>query len=91
MRSTRSFATVLAGTIVATMLATGAAPSLSPIGSRVASSYRSAVRAYDRARRWEVIARLWVDPGYVPVARNEQPRLKPENLCQILPALVRGR
>jgi hypothetical protein len=91
MRSTKSFATVLAGTIVVMMLATGAAPSLSPIGSRVANSYRSAVRAYDRARRWEVIARWWVDPGYVPVVRDEQPRLKPETLCQMLPTVVRGR
>ena len=92
MRSTRNFATTsLAGTILALMLAAGAAPSLSPIGMHVASSYHSAVRAYDTVRRWEVIARWWVDPEYVPVERDVQRRLEPKNLCEILPAVVRGR
>jgi hypothetical protein len=92
MKSTRSFATTsLAGTILALMLSTGAAPSLSPIGMHVASSYRSAVRAYDTVRRWEVIARWWVDPEYVPVERDVQHRLEPKDLCEMLPAAVRGR
>jgi hypothetical protein len=92
MKSTKSFATTsLAGTILALMLATGAAPSLSPIGIHVASSYHSAVRAYDTVRRWEVIARWWVDPEYVPVERDVQRRLEPKDLCEMLPAVVRGR
>jgi hypothetical protein len=92
MKSTRSFATTsLAGTILALMLATGAAPSLSPIGMHVANSYRSAVRTYDRVRRWGVIARWWVDPEYVPVERDVQRRLEPKDLCEMLPAVVRGR
>jgi hypothetical protein len=92
MRSTRRFATTsLAGTIVALMLATGAAPSLSPIGRNVCDSYHSAVRAYDRARMWGVIARWWVDPEYVPSARDAQRLLNSEDVCQALPADGRGR
>jgi hypothetical protein len=73
MRSTRSFATTsFAGTLLALMIATGAAPSLSPIVRDVAGTYRSAVRAYDKARMWGVIARWWVDPEYVPAARDER-------------------
>ena len=88
MRSTRSFATTsLAGTIVALMLATGAAPWLSPIGRDVANSYRSAVRAYDRARTWGVIARWWVDPEYVSSMRESvqdgEGSLKLDDVCQV--------
>jgi hypothetical protein len=56
----------------------------------VASSYRSAVRAYNEVRRWGVIARWWVDPEYVPAVRDVQRQLKPEDLCEMLPAMVRG-
>ena len=87
MRSTRSFATTsLAGTILALMIATGAAPSLSPIGRDVANSYRSAVRAYDKARMWGVIARWWVDPKYVPTDRDEGGSSHSEDVCQVRPA-----
>jgi hypothetical protein len=87
MRSTRGFATTsLAGTILALMIATGAASSLSPIGRDVASSYRSAVRIYDRARMWGVIARWWVDPEYVPAAWDEGGSSHSEDVCQVRPA-----
>ena len=84
MRSTTSFATnSLAATIVALMLTTGAAPSMSPLGRDVAQSYRLAVRAYDKARMWGVIARWWIDPEYVPVVRQGDGSAKPEDLCQV--------
>lgn len=91
MRSTRSFATTsFAGTLLALMIATGAAPLLSPLGRDVANSYRTAVRAYDRARTWGVIARWWVDPEYVPVVRhNVDDSARPENVCQVRPAVRR--
>jgi len=90
MRSTRSFATTsFAGTLLALMIATGAVPALPAIGRDVASSYRSAVRVYDRARMWGVIARWWVDPTYVPVVRNGDDSSKFENICQVRP--VGGR
>jgi hypothetical protein len=65
------------------MIATGAAPALPAIGKDVASSYRSAVRVYDRARMWGVIARWWVDPAYVPAVRDRDNSSKFENVCQI--------
>jgi hypothetical protein len=86
MRPRRSFATTsLAGSIVALMLVTGVAPSWSPIGRDLAHSYRSAVRAYDRAHTWAVIARWWLDPEYVPPAREMQQFLKSEEVCQVHP------
>lgn len=92
MRSTRSVAThSFAGTILALMIATGAAPSLPPIARDVASSYRSAVRVYDRARMWGVIARWWVDPAYVPAAGDGDDFSKLENVCQIRSPGGRGR
>jgi hypothetical protein len=86
MRSTRSFAAnSFAGTVVALMIATGAAPSLSPIVRDVASSYRSAVRVYDRALMWGVIARWWVDPAYVPAVRDGDDSSRFEDVCQVGP------
>ena len=91
MRSTKSFAAnSLAGTIVALMIATSAAPSLSPIARDVASSYRSAVRVYDRARMWGVIARWWVDPAYIPTVRDEDDS-KLQDVCQARPVGGRER
>jgi len=52
----------------------------------VATSYHAAVRVYDRARAWGVIARWWIDPEYAPAARDEQPAPKPEDICQARPA-----
>jgi hypothetical protein len=92
MRSTRSFATTsFAGTLLALMIITGAAPSLSAIGRDVASSYRSAVRVYDRARMWGVIARWWVDPAYVPAARDGNNSSKLQDVCQVGPVGDRER
>jgi hypothetical protein len=96
MRSRRSFITTsLAGALLALMSAPGAAPSLSPIGREVASSYRCAVRIYDKAREWGVIARWWIDPEYVSSAGNGagagdgQRSSKTEDLCQARPAGAR--
>jgi hypothetical protein len=84
MRSTRSFVTTsFAGTLLALTIATGAAPALPPIVRDVASSYRSAVRVYDRARMWGVIARWWVDPVYVPAVGEGGDSSKFENVCQV--------
>ena len=92
MRSTRRFATTsFAGTLLALMIATGAVPSLPAIGRDVASSYRSAVRVYDRARMWGVIARWWVDPAYVPVARDGNGSSKLQDVCQVRPVGGRER
>jgi hypothetical protein len=92
MRSTRSFATTsFAGSLLALMIATGAAPALPAIGKDVASSYRAAVRAYDKARMWGVIARWWVDPVYVPAIRDADDSSKLESVCQVRPVSGRGR
>jgi hypothetical protein len=94
MRSRRSFATAsLAGTLLALMIAPGAAPSLSPIGKEVASSYRCAVRIYDKAREWGVIARWWIDPEYVTSAgaADGQRTATTEDVCQARPDGARGR
>jgi hypothetical protein len=96
MRSTRSFVTTsCAGTLLALMIATGTTPSLSPIVRDVANSYRSAVRVYDRARMWGVIARWWVDPAYVSltreVAREGDGSSKLRDVCQVRPAAGRER
>jgi hypothetical protein len=90
MRSTRSFATTsFAGTLLALMIASGGAPSLPAIGKDVAGSYRTAVRVYDRARMWGVIARWWVDPEYVPAVRDGNGSSKLQDVCQV--RLVAGR
>jgi hypothetical protein len=90
MRSTRSFATTsFAGTLLALTIATGAAPALPPIVRDVASSYRCAVRVYDRARMWGVIARWWVDPAYVPVVGDEDGSSKLQDVCQVRPVAAR--
>jgi hypothetical protein len=90
MRSIRSFATTsFAGTLLALTIATGAASSLSPIGRGVANSYRSAVRVYDRARTWGVIARWWVDPEYVPAVRDRDDSSRREDVCQVRPVMRR--
>jgi hypothetical protein len=86
MKSTRSFAAIsFAGILLALVIAPGAAPSLSAIGRDVANSYRSAVRAYDRARMWGVIARRWIDPEYVPAVRDGDGFSRPEDVCQVRP------
>jgi hypothetical protein len=65
MKPNGSFATTSsAGILLALMLATGAAHSFSCIECGLATSYQAAVRVYDRARTWGVIARWWIDPEY---------------------------
>ena len=86
MKATRSFATTaFAGILLALMTAPGAAPSLAPLEREVASGYHCAVRVYDRARMWSVLARWWIDPEYAPSVQrpeNQRPE-KSEDVCQV--------
>jgi hypothetical protein len=75
------------------MTAAGAAPSLAPpslapIEREVASGYHCAVRVYDRARVWSVIARWWIDPEYAPSVQRPE---KSEDVCQMRPVGGRER
>lgn len=89
MKSTRSFATTsFAGILLALMTAPGAAPSLAPIEREVASGYHCAVRAYDKARMWSMIARWWIDPEYAPSVQRPE---KSEDVCQVRSAGGRER
>jgi hypothetical protein len=82
MRSNGSFTKATsAGVFLALLIAGGAAHSLPCVACEVASSYHAAVRVYDRARAWGVIARWWIDPEYAPTARQQDPP-KPENVCE---------
>jgi hypothetical protein len=84
MKPTASFSTASsAGILLAFILATGAAHSYSCIGCEVTTSYRAAVRAYDKARAWGVIARWWIDPEYAPAVRGQQPPVKPDDVCEM--------
>jgi hypothetical protein len=86
MRSNGSFATTTsAGILLAFTFAAGAAHTLPCLACEVATSYQAAVRVYDRARAWGVIARWWIDPEYAPAARKKQPAPKPEDICQARP------
>jgi hypothetical protein len=83
MKSNGSFATTTsAGILLTLMFAAGAAHTLPCLACEVTTSYHAAVRVYDRARLWGVIARWWIDPEYAPAARNEEPAPKPEDVCQ---------
>jgi hypothetical protein len=82
MKASRSFATTSsAGVLLALVLATGAPRSFSCIQCELATSYQVAVRVYDRALTWAVIARWWIHPEYAPSARDKQPLAKPEDIC----------
>lgn len=86
MRSTRSFVTTsLAGTVLA-LMSPGAAPSLSPICRDVANSYHCAVRVYDKAREWGLIARWWIDPDFASPVHNGRTDPKLDDVCQARPA-----
>jgi hypothetical protein len=92
MKSTRSFATTSsAGVLLALVLATGAFRSFSCIQCELATSYHAAVRVYDRALSWGVIARWWIHPEYAPSARDKQPSAKPEDVCEIPSAAAHAR
>jgi hypothetical protein len=71
------------------MFAAGAAHSLPCIACEVTASYHVAVRVYDKARKWGVIARWWIDPEYAPTVRNEERSSKSEDVCQARPAGAR--
>jgi len=72
--TTASFSTTAsAGILLALVLTTGAARSFSCIGCELTTSYHAAVRVYDKARAWSLIARWWIDPEYAPAVRNQQP------------------
>lgn len=87
MRPNGSFTTTTsAGILLAFMFAAGAAHTLPCVACEVATSYHAAIRVYDRARAWGVIARWWIDPEYAPTARREQPAPKPEEVCEARPA-----
>jgi hypothetical protein len=84
MKPAASFSTTAsAGILLAFVLTTGAAHSFSCIGCELTTSYHAAVRVYDKARAWGLIARWWIDPAYVPVVRDTQPHAKPENVCEM--------
>jgi hypothetical protein len=56
------------------------------VACEVTASYHAAVRVYDRARLWGVIARWLIDPKYAPTARGQESSPKPEDVCQARPA-----
>ena len=88
MKSNGSFATTSsAGILLALMFAAGAAHSYSCIACEVATSYRTAVRAYDKAREWGLIARWWIDPEFASSVRDGQQSGKAEDVCQMRPAV----
>ena len=92
MKPTGSFSTTAAaGILLALVLTTGAAHSFSCIGCEVATSYHAAVRVYDKARAWGLIARWWIDPEYAPAASARQPSMKPDNVCEMRPTNVHVR
>jgi hypothetical protein len=70
------------------MIAPGAAPSLTPIEREIANGYQRAVRVYDRARMWSVIARWWIEPEYAPAVQRSE---KSEDVCQVRGAGARLR
>jgi hypothetical protein len=76
----------LAGTVLALMITPGAAPSLSPIGRDVANSYRCALRVYDKAREWGLIARWWIDPEFASSVRGGRTDPKLDDVCLMHPA-----
>jgi hypothetical protein len=51
----------------------------------VAASYHAAVRTYDKARAWGLIARWWLDPGYAAAVRGKLPPVKPNDVCEMRP------
>jgi hypothetical protein len=73
------------GMLLAFVLAAGAMHSFSCIGCEVAASYHAAVRTYDKARAWGLIARWWLDPGYAAGVRGKLPPVKPNDVCEMRP------
>lgn len=88
MKSNGSFATTTsAGVLLALMLAAGAAHSLPCVACEVSTSYHAAVRVYDRARAWGMIAHWWIDPQSASsTPQPESPSPKTQDVCQARPA-----
>ena len=81
MKPTGSFSTASsAGVLLALVLGTGAAHSLPCIACDLATSYQAAVRVYDRAHTWGVIARWWIDPEYARPLGAQQPA---DDVCEM--------
>ena len=92
MKPTGSFSTASsAGILLALVLVTGAFHSLSCIQCELATSYHAAVRVYDKALSWGVIARWWIHPVYAPSTRDKQPLAKPQDVCEIPRTAARAR
>ena len=92
MKPTTSFSTrASAGILLAVLLTTGAARSVSCIGCELMTSYHAAVRVYDKARAWSLIARWWIDPEYAPVVRDQQSPTKRDNVCEMRSTSVTAR
>jgi hypothetical protein len=92
MKPTASFSTTsAAGILLALVLTTGAARSFSCIGCELTASYHAAIRVYDKARAWGVIARWWIDPEYAPAVRGQQAPAKPDNVCEMRSTSVSTR
>jgi hypothetical protein len=73
------------GMLLAFVLAAGAMRSFSCIGCEVTASYRAAVRTYDKARAWGLIARWWLDPEFAPAVRGSLSPAKPNDVCEMRP------
>lgn len=71
------------GMLLAFVLAAGAMHSFSCIGCEVTASYRAAVRTYDKARAWGLIARWWLDPKFASAVRGKLPPVKPNDVCEM--------
>jgi hypothetical protein len=93
MKSNGSFATrTSAGLLLVLMLGAGAAHSFPCVACEVTTSYQAAVRVYDRARAWGMIAHWWIDPESASgTPRHEHPSPKPEDVCQARPVAVQVR
>jgi hypothetical protein len=92
MKPTASFSTTAsAGILLALVLTTGASRSFSCIGCQLTTSYHAAVRVYDTVRAWSLIARWWIDPAYAAVVRDQQPLVKPDNVCEMRSTSVPAR
>lgn len=73
------------GMLLAFVLAAGAMHSYSCIGCEVTASYRAAVRTYDKARAWGLIARWWLDPGYASAVGGKPAPVDPDDVCEMRP------
>ena len=86
MKPIWSFSTTSsAGVLLALVLGTGAVHSCPCIVCGVATSYHAALRVYDKARTWGMVARWWIDPEYAPVVHGQKPSVEPDDVCEMRP------